>query len=154
MFIKWVKTLLNNQESCIINGGFTTKYFKLDKGTRQGDPISAYLFILVLEIVFNLIKQNKDIHGLTFFDHTLTMNVFYTFSIYSGLKPNKSKCEIAGIDVLKGVSMELCEMECIDLTKSSVKILGIHFSYNKKIENEENFIKLIKKLRMFSRFGE
>ena len=28
IFIKWVKTLLNNQESCIINGGFTTKYFK------------------------------------------------------------------------------------------------------------------------------
>ena len=70
MFIKWVKTLLNNQESYIINGGFITEYFKLDKGTRQGDPISAYLFILVLEIVFNLIKQNKDIHGLTFFDHT------------------------------------------------------------------------------------
>ena len=37
-------------------------------------------------------------------------------------------------------------MECIDLTKHSVKILGIHFSYNKKIENEENFIKLIKKM--------
>ena len=52
-FIKRMKTLLNNQESCIINGGFTTKYFKLDKGTRQGDPISAYLFIVVLEIVFN-----------------------------------------------------------------------------------------------------
>ena len=51
MFIKWVKTLLNTQESCIINEGFTTKYFKLDKGTRQGDPISAYLFILVLESV-------------------------------------------------------------------------------------------------------
>ena len=66
MFIKWVKTLLNNQESCIINGGFTTKYFKLDKGTHQGDPISAYLFILVLEIVFNFIKENKDIHVLTF----------------------------------------------------------------------------------------
>ena len=76
MFIKWVKTLLNNQESCIINGGFTTKYFKLDKGTRQGDPISAYLFILVLEIVFNLIKQNKDIHGLTFFDHTFLYTAY------------------------------------------------------------------------------
>ena len=43
-FIKWIKTLLNNQESCIINGGITTKYFKLDKGTHQGDPISAYFF--------------------------------------------------------------------------------------------------------------
>ena len=70
MFIKWVKTLLNNQESYIINGGFITKYFKSDKGTRQGDPISANLFILVLEIVFNLIKQNRNTHGLTFFDHT------------------------------------------------------------------------------------
>ena len=34
-FIKRVKTLLNNQESCNINGGFSTKYFKLDKGTRH-----------------------------------------------------------------------------------------------------------------------
>ena len=37
-FIKRVKTLLNNQESCIINEGFSTKYFTLDKGTRQ-EPI-------------------------------------------------------------------------------------------------------------------
>ena len=76
--------------------------------------------------MFNLIKQNKDIHGLSFFDHTFlytayvddttsflkdkesvkkVINVFDTFSIYSGLKPNKSKCEIAGIGVLKGVSI-------------------------------------------------
>ena len=58
------------------------------------------------------------------------MNVFDTFSIYSGLKPNESKCEIAVIDILKGVSMELFGMECIDLTKNFVKILGTHFSYN------------------------
>ena len=37
-------------------------------------------------------------------------------------------------------------MTFIDLTKKFVKILGIHFSYNKNIENEENFIKLIKKI--------
>ena len=28
-FIKWVEMLLECQESCIINGGNTTKYFKL-----------------------------------------------------------------------------------------------------------------------------
>ena len=75
-FLKWIKALLNNQESCTINGGTTTKYFKLDKGTRQCDPISAHLFILVLETVFNLIKQNKDIHGLTFFDHTFLYTAY------------------------------------------------------------------------------
>ena len=50
--------LLECQEFCIINGGNTTKYFKLQKGARQGDPISAYLFILCLENVFILIKTN------------------------------------------------------------------------------------------------
>ena len=30
--------------------------------------------------------------------------------------------------------------------ENSVKTLGIHFSYNKKTENEENFVKLIKKI--------
>ena len=147
-FIKRVKTLLNYQESCIINGGFTTKYFKLDKNTRQGDPISACLFILVPEIAFNLIQQNKDIHGLLFFDHTFlytayadditffskdkelakkVMNVFDSFSIYSGLKPNKSKCEITGIGILKGVAMELWETEFIDLTKKLSESLRLLF---------------------------
>ena len=44
----WIKVLLNNQQSCPINGGFTTPYFNLEKGARQGDPISAYLFMLAL----------------------------------------------------------------------------------------------------------
>ena len=56
--------------------------FKLDKGARQGDPISAYLFILVVEIVFNLIKQNKDIHGQTLFDHTFSYTAYGDDSIF------------------------------------------------------------------------
>ena len=69
-------------------------------------------------------------------------NVFDSFSIYFGLKQNKSKWEITDIGILKGVSVKLCGIECIDLTKIS----GIHSFYNKKIENEENFVKLIKKI--------
>ena len=45
-FIHWIKVLLNDQQSCVINGGFTTPYFNLEKGARQGDPILGYLFIL------------------------------------------------------------------------------------------------------------
>ena len=47
-FIDCIKILLKNQESSVINDGHTTKYFRLERGARQGDPISAYLFILAL----------------------------------------------------------------------------------------------------------
>ena len=74
--LKWVKILLKNQESCIINGGNTTKHFKLEKGTQQGDPISAYLFILVLEKVYLSIKENKKIKGLNIFNHTFLYTAY------------------------------------------------------------------------------
>ena len=156
-FLKWVKMLLKNQESCMINRGKTTKYFKLEEGTRQGVPISAYLFILVLEIVFLSIKENKKIKGRNIFNHTFlytayadgttfflkdkeslieVMKVFDIFSALSGLKPNKFKCEVAGIRALKGAKMALCGMKSIDLRLNTVKILGTHFSYNTKIEND------------------
>ena len=67
------------------------------------------------------------------------MNIFDTFSKFSGLKPNKSKCEIAGIGVLKGVQVALCGMRCIDLVSNIVKILGIYYSYYDKREIQENF---------------
>ena len=154
-FVRWVKILLKNQESCIINGGNTTKYFKLEKGTRQGDPISAYLFILVLEKVFLSIKEYKNIKGLNIFNHIFlhtayaddttfflkdkkslieVMKVFDIFSYFSGLKPNKSKCENAGIGALKGVKLAICGMKCTDLRLNTGKTLGIHFLYNKKID--------------------
>ena len=63
-FIKWIQILLRNEESCIINGGTTTKYFKLEKGTSKGQPTDAYLLILVLKIAFVYIKENKNIRAL------------------------------------------------------------------------------------------
>ena len=68
-FILWVKILLKDQESRVINGGKSTKHLLLGWGTRQGDPISALLFILALEILFLLIKTKPEIAGLTIFDH-------------------------------------------------------------------------------------
>ena len=39
-FIDWVKILSRNQESCLINGGHTSRHFRMERGDRQGDPIS------------------------------------------------------------------------------------------------------------------
>ena len=67
---------------------------------------------------------------------------------FRGLRPNIDKCEIPGTGVLKTVNMALCGMKNINLTKESIKISGIHISYNKKIQDDLNFTKTIKNLRI------
>ena len=61
------------------------------------------------------------------------VNSFHIFS------SNLSKCEIAGIGVLKGVKEAVCGMQCVDLILDTIKILGAHFSYNERLKEERNF---------------
>ena len=57
-------------KSCIIKAGTTTSYFNFQKGVRQGDPVSAYLLILCLEVLFLLVKTNHKIWGVNIFQYT------------------------------------------------------------------------------------
>ena len=73
-------------------------------------------------------------------------NTFDLFSKYSGLKTNKSKCEIAGICVKNGVKIALLGAKCIDLNTQHIKILGVCFSYNEQIFVEKNFNEVVCKM--------
>ena len=75
-FKKWIQILIKNPEPCVINGSKTPPYFKLERGTRQVNPISAYLFIIALEIVFPLIEANPDIERLQLFSHTFLYSAY------------------------------------------------------------------------------
>ena len=84
-FISWIKIILANQGSCVINGGSTTKYFKLEKGARQGDPISAYLFIIALEVLLIMLKNKADIKGLKIFDYDFLYTAYADDSTFFSL---------------------------------------------------------------------
>ena len=63
-FVKWVHVLYENPCSRIINNGHITDTITLSKGVRQGCPLSAYLFILSIEMLAIRIRNNPNIKGL------------------------------------------------------------------------------------------
>ena len=75
------------------------------------------------------------------------METFCAFSQYSCRKPNYEKCEIAGIGVLKSVKVAVCGMKCVDLCKDTIRITGVHFSYNKTKQDEKNLLETISKIQ-------
>ena len=160
-FIQWVRTFLWNDSSCVMNNGVSTGYFNLERGARQGDPLSPYLFILCLETLFIQIRNDKSIQGfkfrkieirLTFADDVIflvketqslrkILKLIKKYGIFSSLKMNVEKCEACWIGRSKGDTDKPVKCKLISLTNNTIKILGTHFSYNKLLEKKMNFWK-------------
>ena len=56
--VEWIYTCVSSSTFSICLNGEVKGYFKGGRGLRQGDPISPYLFTLVME-VFTLIMNQK-----------------------------------------------------------------------------------------------
>ena len=44
--IKYIKLLNNDVKLCVLQHGFFSDFFRIERGCRQGDPISRYIFNL------------------------------------------------------------------------------------------------------------
>lgn len=56
-----MKILNINFKTAIMQSGYLSDQFSIQRGCRQGDP---YIFILCVEILSILIKQNKEIKSI------------------------------------------------------------------------------------------
>ena len=102
-----------------------------------------FIFTALADDTTFFLKNTESVKNL--------LEIFKHFSQFSGLKPNKSKCEIAGIGVLKGVKVALCGVRWVNLHEDTIKILGIHYLYNKQLQNDEKFKKCIAKIENASK---
>ncbi|XP_020254288.1 uncharacterized protein LOC109831370 [Asparagus officinalis] len=118
--IKWIMVCISSPKYSISLNGSLHGYFKGERGLRQGDPLSPYLFILGMEYLsrsLNQLKQDRKfkyhpkcgkfkISHLIFADDLLLFSngdpysvhrlhqCISKFSATSGLEANPNKCSI------------------------------------------------------------
>ena len=63
-FTHWVKILYNNISASVINYGWISENFNIERGIKQGCPLSSLLFIIIAEILSTKIRSSKDINGI------------------------------------------------------------------------------------------
>ena len=88
--ISWFKLFYTDISSSIQNNGWTSDFFNLSRGVRQGCPLSSYLFILCAEILGAAIRRDKQIHGIRISDKECKVSQYAddTTLILDGSKPS------------------------------------------------------------------
>jgi len=180
-FINMINTLLSNRESVVIVGDGYTSPFSIKRGTPQGDRISPYLFIIVIEILLIKIKrmEGRGIDNCNFIKNWIEnsgmqgegntegfaddISILFAMSAESVGLIKEILAQFAlcsGLSInIKKTQLMVCGTEnfaigskvCDILVVDKVKILGI--TIDRKLENlEQNWEEKIAKMERLSNF--
>ena len=158
--LSWFEILYEGSLARVLCNGHLSGPIPLFRSCRQGDPLSCYLFLLVMKCLIKMIQNNPQIKGITicdfvcevscYCDDTLCMldgsvnscralfNDLGVFAKFSGLAPNIAKTQAMWV----GSNTETKESICHDLQIQWVKrmkVLGIVFENDDEAMGENNF---------------
>ena len=166
--LRWIKLFYHDIESCILNNGWSSNLFKLERGVRQGCPLSPYLFILGAEVLADAIRKHNNIKGILvdgqeikislYADDTTlildgsrasfqnSLQILAFFRAISGLQLNYKKTEVLWIGANAGSEEKLCPEHDLRWMRDKVKTLGVWLSTGPekmlKVNYEEKITKL------------
>ena len=58
---QWVYVSYHNISSCVLNNGHASEPFLLERGVRQGCPLSGMLFVVATEVLEQKIRRSKNL---------------------------------------------------------------------------------------------
>ncbi len=154
-FRNWINVMYSGSKSCVMNNGYSSTFFSLSNGVHQGCPLSALLFIIVVETLAENIRNDKNIKGvkvnneevkisLLADDTTLflkdidslrkVLNTMEMFMKCSGLKINKNKTQILQVGKKDWDTKEFK----LKSAKHEIYTLGTWFYKDPQITNKSN----------------
>ena len=167
--IKWINVFQKNSKFSVNQGGNLTKFVKLQRGCRQGDPLSPYIFLLCVEVLSLRLKQNPSVRGITIEDLPIlisqyaddttlildgseislkaAMNELQSFANISGLKINVEKTQVVWIGSEKFSNKKCCPNWNLQWGITHFSILGMIFDIDLHKITTLNFDKKIVKLK-------
>ncbi|GJX27849.1 RNA-directed DNA polymerase, eukaryota [Tanacetum coccineum] len=148
---RWVKGCLSSAMTSILVNGSPSSEFSFERGLKQGDPLSLYLFILVMETLnlsFNRVVADGIYSGITIGTSMKVSHLFYAddvvfvgewsrnniqslvkvlhiFYLASGLKINLVKSNLLGVGVHPEEVMQAANLIGCSVLKLPFKYLRV-----------------------------
>uniref|UniRef100_A0A670HV34 Reverse transcriptase domain-containing protein n=1 Tax=Podarcis muralis TaxID=64176 RepID=A0A670HV34_PODMU len=141
-FMEGIKAIYSTQSAKLIINNNLTNSFKIEKGTRQGCPLSPLLFIMALEVILNKIRATSEIRGIKIGTKEFKLKAYADDLMLSLENPQRSM----GV-VLEKIE-EFGKLSGFKLNKVKTKMLtkNIRKEGNEKLERTYG-IKVVKKVR-------
>jgi hypothetical protein len=164
------------QQYTVINNGHLSEFFHLERGVRQGCPLSAYLFILALETLAHKIRTDKDVKGIKIGNREIKitlladdatcilqdcdsvksiLNILCKFSMCSGLKINMDKTKAKYIGSLKscdyyphGLSWIKEPLETLGIVLTDTVEDSYTYNFEKRLHNLKNLLNIWKQRKL------
>merc|ERR1712074_74685 len=171
--IQWVSAFYKDIKSSIIVNGQASSSFNIERGCRQGDPISPYLFILCAEVLASRIREDDNIKGIKIDDTEFKISQFADdttsllngdrhsfeqffrqldyFGEISGLKLNAEKTNNVWLGNKRNSDIRWLPHLDMNWNPPKFKILGLWFTCNlEKMEKLNTYDKSLETKVLFN----
>jgi hypothetical protein len=133
-FINLVHNLFSSQEAHIIETGNISKPFRVERGVRQGDPLSPLLYVLAFEPLIRTLE--RQLQGIKLENQYFKTSAYaddLTIGIGSPSDWNKVQASISLYEAASNAKINKTKTKLVPLTPTARRV---------ELHNEDQFIKL------------